>query len=130
MNIKIKKEVFNPINLGCEKPSIGVMVIDNNTKSIVGISSNKGIDLLNLKRQPGSSIKPILVYSPAIEYGKIYPESMVVDEEININGYKPTNAGGIFYGNVSLRTAIEKSLNIPAVKILSNNHWYLKKFGV
>ncbi len=96
------------------------IVVDNNTKKVVAISSNSKLNLLKTYRQPGSTIKPIIVYAPALESGQIYPESVVVDEPININGYSPKNAGGGYMGPVSIRVAIEKSLNVPAVKTLSN----------
>ena len=44
---------------------------------------------------------------------------IIKDEEINIDGYSPSNANKIFLGDVSVRESIEKSLNVPAVKTLS-----------
>ncbi|MBQ3158783.1 MAG: transglycosylase domain-containing protein, partial [Clostridia bacterium] len=98
----------------------GVLVVDNRTKNVVCMVSNSGISLKKMKRQPGSTIKPILVYAPAFEDGKLYPESIIVDEPISANGYSPSNANKRFLGAVSVREAVEKSLNVPAVKTLSN----------
>lgn len=100
-------------------PLSGILILDNNTKNVVAFASNRNINLNNLKRQPGSTIKPILVYAPAFENGKLYPESIIIDEKININGYSPNNANKTFLGAVSVRESIEKSLNVPAVKTLS-----------
>ena len=97
----------------------GVVVVDNKTKSVVSCVSSFCCDLSKIKRQPGSVIKPIIAYAPAIEDGKLYPESIIIDEEISVDGYSPSNANKRFYGEVSLREAVEKSLNIPAVKTLS-----------
>ena len=81
--------------------------------------------------EPGSSIKPILDYSPlfmqreGINYG---PGSILKDENINslyCSGYSGscslTNATGSFYGNVTIRFSLGHSLNIAAVKALYIN---------
>nr|MDD6336459.1 PBP1A family penicillin-binding protein [bacterium] len=73
-----------------------------------------------MKRQPGSAIKPILVYAPAIEYANYSPAHFVLDEEEDFAGYKPTNSGGTTSGWVTLRQSLAKSLNIPAVRVLSD----------
>ncbi|MGN1208636.1 MAG: transglycosylase domain-containing protein, partial [Christensenellales bacterium] len=94
------------------------VVIDNQTGGINAFYGKCDYDLVNIKRQPGSTIKPILVYAPALEDGKICPDTVVLDEKINIDGYSPKNVGGIYHGYVSIQEAIEQSLNIPAVKIM------------
>lgn len=99
--------------------SIDVFVVENQTGKVLAVSSF-GNSSIVAKRQPGSLIKPIFVYAPAIENGQISPESIVKDEPISIDNYSPQNASKTYSGNVSVRTAVEKSLNIPAVKILSN----------
>lgn len=99
--------------------SIGVFVVDNKTKNVVAVAGFGGMNFSS-KRQPGSLIKPILVYAPALEKGQISPETILKDEPICIDGYSPSNASKTFMGNVSAKVALEKSLNIPAVKVLSN----------
>ena len=94
------------------------VVIDNSTGGINGFFGKCDYDLMNLKRQPGSTIKPILVYSPALEDGKICPDSLILDEKINIDGYSPKNVGGVYHGYVNITQSIEQSLNIPAVKVM------------
>jgi membrane peptidoglycan carboxypeptidase len=96
----------------------GVIVIDNKTGGVNACFGKSSYDLIHMKRSPGSAIKPILVYAPALEYGKIAPSTMILDEEIDIKGYTPHNVGDKFHGWVSTRNTIEKSLNIPAVKIM------------
>ncbi|WP_424767158.1 transglycosylase domain-containing protein [Paenibacillus sp. sgz302251] len=71
-----------------------------------------------LKRQPGSTIKPIAVYTPALEQG-YQPSDELMDEPININGYEPRNADGRFHGEVSIYEALINSYNIPAVTLLN-----------
>ncbi len=94
------------------------VVIDNETGGINAFYGKCDYDLVKLKRQPGSTIKPILVYAPALEDGKICPETQILDEKINIEGYSPKNVGGNYHGYVSVQEVIEKSLNIPAVKVM------------
>lgn len=71
-----------------------------------------------LKRQPGSTIKPVAVYTPALESG-YRPMDTIIDEPINIGGYSPQNAGGGYHGEVTLYEALINSYNIPAVKLLN-----------
>lgn len=71
-------------------------------------------------RQPGSSIKPLSVYAPAIDTGKITEVTTVVDEEITIGNDKwtPKNAYDGFKGEMTVKEAVARSANIPAVKVL------------
>lgn len=93
------------------------MVIDNKTFGISAIAGRSKYDLINFKRQPGSLIKPVLVYTPALEKGIIYPCSHILDEKITINNYTPQNVGDVYYGYVSIRDAVAKSLNTPVVRL-------------
>ncbi|MCH5159286.1 MAG: transglycosylase domain-containing protein [Clostridiales bacterium] len=86
------------------------------------------------KRQVGSAIKPIAVYAPALNERIITQASPVLDEETDFNGYKPTNAGG-YNGWTTIKYAVAKSLNVPAVKTLNalglpTAEKYLSKFGI
>jgi membrane peptidoglycan carboxypeptidase len=75
---------------------------------------------IQARRQPGSSFKPFVYYT-AFASGKFAPESTVNDTPVSYrdgNGYySPRNYGGSFSGAVSVRKALESSLNVPAVKI-------------
>ncbi len=67
-------------------------------------------------RQPGSSLKP-MVYYTGFEEGELYPASFLPDIPITFDGnYKPKNSGGGFEGAMTLRTALKRSRNIPAVE--------------
>lgn len=69
-------------------------------------------------RQPGSSFKPIY-YSRALADGIITPATVFKDELTDFGGgYKPLNADKKFHGEVTTRTALDWSLNIPSVKIM------------
>ena len=65
-------------------------------------------------RQPGSAIKPLIVYTPALERG--YTASSTVIDSKEEDG--PENSGGSYAGAISLRTAVEQSKNTVAHKLL------------
>ena len=75
---------------------------------------------IQARRQPGSAFKPFVYYT-AFATGAYSPESSIADSPVSYpdgdSMYKPQNYGGSFSGNVSIRKAIEVSLNVPAVKI-------------
>lgn len=64
-------------------------------------------------RQPGSAIKPLIVYTPALESGH-YPEETVVDEKFEGG---PSNSNGVYSGKITLRKAVEQSKNTIAWKL-------------
>ncbi len=105
-----------------------MVVVDPYTGQVKGIMGGLG-EKTNVRgwnratqmaRQPGSSIKPLSVYSPAIDTGKISEVTTVVDEEITIGDdkWKPKNSYDGFLGDMTVKEAISRSANIPAVKIL------------
>ena len=67
-------------------------------------------------RQPGSAFKPF-IYLAAIENG-FTPDSQVDDSPIEIDGWKPTNFGGAYRGQVNLRTALTHSSNMAAIRLM------------
>ena len=97
------------------------IVIDNKTGGITALAGNTIFDINSMKRSPGSAIKPVLVYAPALENGIISPSSMILDEKKSFGNYNPKNVGDTYYGWISATKSIEKSLNIPAIKILQAN---------
>lgn len=74
----------------------------------------------DMKRQPGSVIKPIIAYAPALESGRYTAATMLLDEKTTFADYAPSNTSNRYNGWVTLRYAIKKSLNIPAVKVLDD----------
>jgi penicillin-binding protein 1A len=72
--------------------------------------------VVQAKRQPGSTFKPIL-YTTAIA-GGISPNKTYVDAPFQVDNYKPKNAGKSFKGSISMRGALTNSINIVAIKIL------------
>lgn len=69
-------------------------------------------------RQPGSTLKPLL-YGLCIDNGLLTPKMIISDVAVNYNGYVPENYDQRFNGNISMEYALSHSLNIPAVKMLS-----------
>lgn len=97
-------------------------LVNNNTGYIEAIVGGRGTDDeynrgYQSARQPGSSIKPLVVYAPAFETGRYYPSLKIKDEPIE-NG--PKNAGGGYRGNTSIREAIGRSINTIPYKILQD----------
>ncbi len=70
-----------------------------------------------MRRQPGSALKPLAVYGPALELGYT-TASVLLDEKTSFGGYTPRNSGDRYYGRVTMRTALRNSLNTPAVRLL------------
>ncbi len=88
-----------------------------------------------MRRQPGSALKPLAVYGPALELGYT-TASVLLDEKTSFaGGYTPQNAGDRYYGRVTMRTAIRNSLNTTAVRLLEEIGidkaiQYLNKMGI
>ena len=80
-------------------------------------AQNGKVNMVTSPRQPGSSFKPIY-YSAAMADGVINPATILKDEPINIDGYQPKNALRNYNGDVTVRKALNWSLNIPAVKVM------------
>lgn len=110
------KAAIDAEELGFDQAGIS---INNLTHGIEAFYGKSAYNVLKTKRQPGSTIKPLLVYAPALNENIISPATKILDEEININGYKPQNFEKTFRGHLSTREALSLSSNIPAVKILS-----------
>lgn len=114
-----------PKGRGDVQPESAMVIMDPYTGQVKalcgGRGSKEGNRTLNRAtqtlRQPGSTIKPIAVYGPAMEYGLITPSTTIKDAPITINGWSPKNVDKTFKGNVSARSALAYSRNVPAVKV-------------
>jgi penicillin-binding protein 1C len=92
------------------------------------------IDGVRAHRSTGSILKPFL-YALAIERGPYTPESLVEDIPTWYRGFSPQNTDKTFSGILPLRDALVRSLNVPAVKVLSDYgvedfHFWLKNAGL
>ncbi|WP_025680098.1 PBP1A family penicillin-binding protein [Paenibacillus massiliensis] len=112
-----------------EQPVQGSMVIMNNQNgSLAAILGGRDYQRGNLnratsvRRQPGSALKPIVSYAPALETGKFNSNSLLNNEKQCFGNYCPKNLHG-YSPTVGMKEAITKSENIPAV-------WLLNEIGV
>jgi 1A family penicillin-binding protein len=103
---------------------VAVAFVENKTgavKALVGGREyvvNRGLNrATQLTRQPGSAFKPMAVYVPAFELGYT-PGSIVSDTPFKLGNYAPTNSTGGYSGSVSIRSAVQWSRNVPAVRLL------------
>ena len=73
-----------------------------------------------IQRQPGSAFKPVSVYAAAVDRFGYLPTSFLEDTQRDFGGgYTPGNVGGRYYGPVTLREALSRSLNVATVDLLS-----------
>ncbi len=104
----------------------GITLIDTNTGEIKAIGGGRNQEAgknrtnyaTNIQRSPGSTIKPILSYGPAIEYLKWSTYQQIEDEEITYTGTDQVirNYNNQYHGILSIREALKQSWNVPAVK--------------
>ncbi len=107
------------------------LVIDAQKDVLRAIRTTVGLP----KRPPASTIKPLLVYGPAIEENLLSPATPVLDAKTNFGGYRPDDASGATGQYLSARYALSHSVNIPAVKILNalgveRGAAYLRRMGL
>lgn len=107
--------------------SVAIVVVDNATGQIrahIGAadpsaqSSDGAIDMTRALRSPGSALKPFF-YALAFENGIAHPETMLNDRPIRYGTYQPHNFDRGFSGPVTARQALQQSLNLPAIAVLS-----------
>ena len=126
----LQDTVDGGLSVSSEKSKAGIyslqgaaVTIDNSSGRVVAIVGGRSQKLkgstLNRAyqsfRQPGSTIKPLIVYTPAFEQGYT-PESLVKDEKIEGG---PVNADGVFSGNMTVLDALAKSKNTVAWKLFT-----------
>ncbi|MCC2095573.1 MAG: penicillin-binding protein 1C, partial [Hyphomicrobiales bacterium] len=75
-------------------------------------------DMTEALRSPGSALKPF-IYAQAFENGVAHPETVLEDRRTRYGAYAPENFDMTFQGQVTARTALQHSLNIPAVAVLN-----------
>ena len=111
------------------EPQSSMVVIDQYTGYVKGLVGGRGTKTASLTlnratdtyRQPGSTFKILSTYGPALDMDKITLGTLVADEPYEYEtGQSIKNADGKYHGNVSIRTAIEHSYNIVAVKTLTD----------
>ncbi|MBX4974224.1 penicillin-binding protein 1C [Rhizobium lentis] len=108
------------------KLSLAMVMADAQTGAIVGevgsadyfdASRSGWIDMTRVKRSPGSTLKPF-IYGLAFEQGLVSQETIIEDRPADFFGYRPRNFDMSYQGDVTVREALQLSLNVPAVKLL------------
>ncbi|MFC7372960.1 transglycosylase domain-containing protein [Fictibacillus iocasae] len=101
-----------------------VAVVDHKQHEIIALSGGKKSNYTDFnrayesRRQPGSAIKPLLVYTPYIDTFKASGGTLINAGPFCNNGYCPQNYGGAVYGRMPLSQALAFSVNTPAVRLL------------
>ncbi|AGK56236.1 penicillin-binding protein 1C [Hyphomicrobium denitrificans 1NES1] len=110
-----------------DKVSAAIVVADHQTGEILAEVGSAGymdagrqgaVDMATAVRSPGSTLKPF-IYGLAFEAGLAHPETLIDDRPTRFGTYAPKNFDENFHGTVSIREALEQSLNIPAVRVLA-----------
>ncbi|KPF43425.1 penicillin-binding protein 1C [Rhizobium sp. AAP43] len=108
------------------KVSLALLMADAKTGEIVAevgaadyfnTSRSGWIDMTRAERSPGSALKPF-IYGLAFEQGLVAQETIVEDRPADFYGYRPKNFDMQYQGDVSIRQALQLSLNVPAVRLL------------
>lgn len=108
-----------------QRASLAMIVADHRTGEILASvgspdwtdSARAGfIDMTRAPRSPGSTLKP-LVYALAFDDGLAHPETLIEDRPMVFGSYAPQNFDRTFRGTVSVREALQLSLNIPVVSL-------------
>jgi penicillin-binding protein 1C len=108
------------------KLSLAMVMADAETGDIVGevgsadyfdASRSGWIDMTRVNRSPGSTLKPF-IYGLAFEEGLVSQETIIEDRPADFFGYRPRNFDMSYQGDVTVRDALQLSLNVPAVKLL------------
>ena len=106
--------------------SLAMLVIDNRDGAVVARVGSPDyfdarragqIDLTRSLRSPGSTLKPF-IYGLGFEDGFIHPETLIDDRPARYGAYAPQNFDFTFRGTVTVRTALQLSLNLPALAAL------------
>ena len=107
--------------------SVAIVVVDNATGEVLARVASPDyfderragqVDLTEAVRSPGSALKPF-IYGLGFEDGLIHPETLIEDRPIRYGGYHPENFDMTFQGTVTVRRALQQSLNVPAVAVLN-----------
>jgi len=122
---------------GIKQPQGALVAIDPHTGHIKAMVGGRGNDQFNravlAERQPGSAFKPF-VYLAAIESG-LTPASIIDDSPVTYGSWSPVNYNRRFNGPVTMRTALEQSLNVATVKLaqqvgIDKTLYYAQQMGI
>ena len=107
--------------------SVAILVADNATGEVLAHVGSPlyfderragQVDMIQALRSPGSTLKPF-IYGLGFEDGFIHPETLIDDRPERYGGYAPRNFNYSFAGTVTVRQALQQSLNMPAIAVLN-----------
>ena len=116
-----------PTISGDKQPESAMVIMEPYTGVVLAMVGGRGEKTVDrawnratqTKRQPGSSIKPLTVYGPALEYGFITPNTVFDDSPLDEETRWPKNQSSGFSGRMTVKKAIQLSTNTVAVKVLN-----------
>ncbi len=106
--------------------NVAVLVVENETRKVRGYvgsaefldnSRHGQVDMVRAVRSPGSTLKPF-IYAAAIDAFAVHPETLIADKPMRFGDYAPVNFDLKFRGDITIREALQLSLNVPAVAVL------------
>ncbi|MCB1877343.1 MAG: penicillin-binding protein 1C [Chromatiales bacterium] len=105
--------------------TLAALVVRNSDRAVIGhlgsgdYFGDRGsmLDLSRALRSPGSTLKP-LIYGLAFDLKLLHPQTRILDAPYKGGDYAPVNFDGYYHGSVSATEALQRSLNVPAVKVL------------
>lgn len=109
-----------------DQVSAAILVADHRSGEIIAsvgsasYSNNSSagfVDMTQALRSPGSTLKP-LVYGLGFDAGLAHPETLISDRPRQFGPYAPQNFDGAFRGDISVREALQLSLNLPVISML------------
>lgn len=95
----------------------GEILASVGSADFLSVARQGHVDMTRAIRSPGSTLKPF-IYGLAFEAGLAHPETLIEDRPIRFGDYRPENFDDVFHGTVTIREALERSLNVPAVAVL------------
>ena len=107
-----------------EQDNIAIVAVDNKTFEVKGYVGGVGPAYSfvwmqhNLLRSPGSALKPF-VYGMAFEQGLLHPNTVLLDSAKLYRTYQPRNFDRLFFGEVTAYLALQASLNLPALNLMT-----------
>ena len=126
LQLKLEKKALRHARHINAKASVAILVVENKTRRVrayvgsadtLDIDRQGYVDMVQAIRSPGSTLKPF-IFGLAFERGLIHPATIIRDEPRSFGGYEPGNFMDTHHGDVTIREALQRSLNVPAVAVL------------
>jgi penicillin-binding protein 1C len=109
-----------------DQASVAIMAVDHLSGEVLARVASADyfdearagqVDMTQALRSPGSTLKPF-IYGLGFEDGLIHPDTLIEDRPVRFGTYAPENFDSSFQGTVTIRKALQLSLNVPAVAVL------------